>query len=94
MEKIKYLIEEELLEARGKFPNHNSPHEGYAVLLEEIEELRQDLECLEKSKSYLWAAVKENSHIKQEHEINKMKKRIILLIKEAIQVGAMIEKYE
>lgn len=33
------LVLEELARARGKFPNLLGPHEGYAVLLEEVEEL-------------------------------------------------------
>lgn len=31
---------EECMAARGKFPPMNSPHEGFAVLLEEVEELK------------------------------------------------------
>lgn len=33
------LVLRELARARGKFPDFNSPHEGYAVLLEEVDEL-------------------------------------------------------
>jgi broad specificity phosphatase PhoE len=32
-------LETELRKARNKFPDFNSPHEGYAVIAEEVEEL-------------------------------------------------------
>lgn len=32
-------VVEEVKKARAKFPAMNSPHEGYAVLLEEVDEL-------------------------------------------------------
>lgn len=31
-------IQDELKRARSKFPNINNPHEGYAVILEELDE--------------------------------------------------------
>ena len=33
------MVEQELNRARAKFGKFNSPHEGYAVILEELEEL-------------------------------------------------------
>lgn len=37
-------IEIELLRAKNKFPNNfNTKHEGYAVLLEEVEELKDEI---------------------------------------------------
>lgn len=33
----------ELARARAKFPAFNSAHEGYAVLLEEVEELKNEV---------------------------------------------------
>jgi len=55
---------------------------------------QEDMNSLQDHNQHLWNAVKKNLHVAQAVEINKMKKTIILLIKEAIQVGAMIEKYE
>lgn len=37
--KLADLIDDELHSANLKFPLFNSPHEGYAVLLEEVDEL-------------------------------------------------------
>ena len=37
------VVSRELVNARAKFPPFNSAHEGYAVLLEEVEELKQEV---------------------------------------------------
>lgn len=39
MSSFQELVNRELTFARNKFPNMNSLHEGYAVLLEEVDEL-------------------------------------------------------
>jgi hypothetical protein len=36
-------VEHELDKARAKFPNFNSAHEGYAVILEELDELWDEI---------------------------------------------------
>lgn len=38
-EQLFAAVELELVEALAKFPSFHSPHEGYAVILEELEEL-------------------------------------------------------
>ena len=52
------LVFNELNDANKKFPPFNSPHEGYAVILEEMDEL--------------WDEIKNNKHpmssTKQKHE--------------------------
>ncbi len=35
----------ELSRARGRFPQFHSPHEGFAVLLEEVDELWDEVKC-------------------------------------------------
>jgi NTP pyrophosphatase (non-canonical NTP hydrolase) len=37
------LVAQEYKAANEKFPGFNSPHEGYAVLLEEVEELWEEI---------------------------------------------------
>lgn len=39
MSSFQELVDRELQFARNKFPNMNSMHEGYAVILEELDEL-------------------------------------------------------
>lgn len=36
-------VGEELARARFKFPEFRSPHEGYAIILEELEELKSEI---------------------------------------------------
>lgn len=48
-------VRNEVLRATAKFPPFNSAHEGYAVLLEEVDEL--------------WDEVKANNPSKQEKEV-------------------------
>lgn len=38
-------IRDEVLRAARKFPEFNSPHEGYAVLLEEVDELWDEVKA-------------------------------------------------
>ena len=38
-EKAQQLIVRELIKARGKFPPMKSAHDGYAIILEELDEL-------------------------------------------------------
>lgn len=67
-------ILDELSRARNRFPEFNSAHEGYAVLLEEVEEL--------------WTEIKDNKRVDSER-IPAMRKEaiqcgamIVALIKE------------
>lgn len=95
MSKIQQIITEELQRARIKFPQPlNSPHEGYAVLLEEVEELIDEIDFLKEHISDLWQAVKSNNNGVQLDEIRRSRERIDNIITEAVQVGAMIEKYQ
>ena len=45
-------IKQELLAANEKFPDLNSPHEGYAVILEELDEMWDNIqECQQRGYS-------------------------------------------
>lgn len=39
------LVKKELVRARTKFPPYNSPHEGYAVIKEELDETWDDIKA-------------------------------------------------
>lgn len=41
----------ELIRAREKFPNFNSPHEGYAIIKEELDELWEEVRLQHKDRS-------------------------------------------
>ena len=42
-DEILQQVKTELVRARSKFANFNSAHEGYAVLLEEVDELWEEI---------------------------------------------------
>lgn len=88
------LIVFELERAREKFPKPtNSTHEGFAVLKEEIDELDEEIDLLRVMNDVLWKQVRNDDLAKQKETLDEMKKVLYRLLKEAIQVGAMIEKY-
>lgn len=88
--KIKELIKQELIEANKIHPQFHSPHEAYAVILEEIEECQDEMESIEMYARGMWLSVKEDEEIKA--ELMQMENSAIYLIAEAIQVAAMCRK--
>lgn len=86
-------VDRELKSANEKFPPFHSNHEGYAVLLEEWEELKADLDYCQTFMDALWAATKNND----EHEVlvNLVRFRgmMIQVHIESVQVAAMLGKW-
>jgi len=50
LDKILHVVEEEVLEAVSNHEPFNSAHEGFAVLLEEVDELWDEVRKREKSR--------------------------------------------
>lgn len=71
---------------------YNSLHEGYAVLLEEVEEIEQELDYIKNHLVMMWNAVK----IDNSNEVKSNARIIALdaveLAKEACQVAAVSRK--
>lgn len=89
-EKIEALVEEELTRANEKYPLFRSPHEAYAVMLEEVEEMIHDIDIAARTISGMWSHVKEDESI--EADAGVIKTYTISAIQEAIQVAAMAKK--
>lgn len=89
-ERIEELIEDELVEANLKYPLFRNPHEAYAVLAEECDELEDEIEHIRKLMDSMWMAVKYNKDIEEEAKI--IRDRAIFAVQEAIQVAAMCDK--
>ena len=91
---IDEAVKDELKAANQVFPANNSRHESYAVLLEEFEELKNEVDQLDCWISTIWGRVKDNvpydylMHVLFEAGITSRK-----LIAEAVQTSAMIEKF-
>ena len=90
---IEELAAEELVDANTKHePKFNSPHEAYAVLLEELEELKDDVKMIDERMLMLWSCVKTDNAIPAENNLNYIKAFAIRAVQEGIQVIAMCDK--
>ena len=89
-EKIYELIADELKDANEKYPLFHSPHEAYAVLKEEVDELDHELEKIKNLTESLWVAVKCDRNI--ENYADRIYAYAVMTVQEAIQVAAMTEK--
>lgn len=72
-------------------PTYNSEHEGYAVLLEEVEEACEDADFMQDALKRLWLSIRQNNfsnyELAQVHELAKG------LAEEAVQVAAVCERF-
>ena len=90
--KVQQLVEIELAAANEKHPPFASQHEGYAVILEEIEEARAQINALEQHFGYAWDAIKHDSNAKERIEM--CKRFAVWAACELIQVAAMCQKFQ
>lgn len=89
---VERLVEKELASANERFPQFHSPHEGWAVIREEVEELRQETNDVEEALNNLWGRVRYNMRANPYFE-TKIKERAVAAACEAVQVDAMAQKY-
>ena len=86
---VRTLISRELERANQDNPQFHSPHEGYAVLLEELDEVEVEFNRLKLCVGFLWERIK--------HDIpaDPVLVRVTAerLACEAIQVAAMAQKF-
>lgn len=92
-EQIKDLICQELNQAKSKNPPFSSSHEGWAVLLEEIEELTTEINHIKQVNEQLWNHVRINDAQGQQEAVDKIYLTAINTVCEAIQVAAMALKF-
>ena len=71
---------------------YHSLHEGYAVLLEEIEETEKDLDYIKNHLAMLWDAVKADSESEVKTNARLMALDAVELAKEACQIAAVCRK--
>lgn len=89
-EKIEKLISEELADANRKHELFHSPHEAFAVTLEEVEEVQKEVKYMDTQIRKIWVHITHD--VEQEELYEDLKKYAIFTIQEAIQVAAMAEK--
>lgn len=96
-EEMHKVAENELSRANANFPLFNSPHEGYAVILEEYEEAHEALEQVKSSLDVLWERVKGIDiacFLKKKTLPMAIYEDAINAACEMVQVAAMLLKYE
>lgn len=89
---VEELVLVELESANSQYPPFSSSHEGYAVLLEELDEAESDLYAAKSCIDELWFGIKRNEDCAE--TVEELRKAAISLACEAIQVAAMAEKYK
>nr|DAE95992.1 MAG TPA: Dolichol-phosphate mannosyltransferase subunit [Caudoviricetes sp.] len=90
-EEIQALFDKELAKANEHNSQFHSSHEAYAVLLEEVEEAKEALSNLDYYTERIWSIVKKDDYLTV--SIKGAKMFASSLIREAIQVGAMCDKF-
>lgn len=88
---VRALVDKELDAANERFPQFRSQHEGYAVILEEFDEAKEQLEAAELFLDRMWDSVRHDSPAKLSAE--SMMMFSINAACEAIQVAAMCRKF-
>lgn len=73
--------------------SYNSEHEGYAVLLEEVEEAKECLQIAEEKLKDLWKSVSKKN-VYADDTLWKIKVAAINMAQEAVQVAAVCERFE
>lgn len=72
---------------------YNSLHEGYAVLLEEVEETESELERVKEELSELWACIKQNDNKGAAEALRRIDTHAYFMLQETAQVVAVTRKF-
>lgn len=92
---IEKLINKGLQEANKKFPLFSSWHEAYAVILEEVEEAREEVSMMgELEIESLWINIRSKKARESDRltDIDEIRGYAVRAIEELIQVAAMCDK--
>ena len=88
---VERLVEKELASANERFPQFHSEHEGWAVMQEEAEELREECDSIEMAMEQLWHRIRDG--IQTAQYVALVEQYAEAAACEAIQVAAMARKY-
>lgn len=88
---VRDLVNVELAAANEKFPQFHSPHEGWAVMLEEILEMRDEMDKIDKHHDAMFFHIMHNSSALE--CAKEVREHALRAAYEAIQVAAMAQKF-
>ena len=88
---IRALVDKELAAANERFPQFHSAHEGYAVIQEEADELKEATDKVIGRMVSLWSRVKYGND--PERLLQMISEDAVNAACEAIQVAAMCKKF-
>ena len=88
---VRALVDKELAAANKRFPQFHSAHEGWAVIQEEVDELKEDMDRINGRITSLRARVRFNNSC--EELVSRIYDDAINAACEAIQVAAMCKKF-
>lgn len=84
-------IEREYRRAAEKHgERHSSPHEAYAVILEEFEEAMEDIDAARRALNSMWSVAKNNSSTLA--SVSTLETAATMAAAELVQVAAMAKK--
>ena len=83
--------EKNIKEMYGK--QYNTLHEGYAVLLEEVEEAADELERVKEELSELWLCIKQDDNKGAGEALRRIYTHAYFLLQEVTQVNAVTQKF-
>ena len=93
-EKVQDAVLAELANATKNYGReYHSLHEGYAVLLEEVEEAADNLEYIKKNMGVLWQSIKSND-LSETVLLTDIEGTAQMLALEAIQIAAVCTKFK
>ena len=91
LKELEEITKAELDRCNEQYPLFASNHEGAAVLLEEIEEARDEMELIKSTYDLLWCSIKHDTM--SIRALEPLRKHATLCAAECIQVAAMCEKF-
>lgn len=91
IDELEELVAHELQRSYSHELTFHSPHEGYAIILEEVEELREEVIGVIDRTQWMWDKIKENANA--DDVVSFLRRYAIRAAAEAIQVTAMCDKY-